>query len=161
MPDAFALLEQDHRTVESLFDQFEQSGDPDTALAICGELTIHALLEEELVYPLLASKVAHDLADEARQEHDQAKGLITQIESGVGQGADVSALLRQLRQDVQHHVQEEETEVFPRMREALPGLIESMGEDVTNRKDVLQTQMTEALSSSQPPSSVGNKATGS
>lgn len=159
MPHVFALLEQDHRTVENLFDQFEQSGDVDIALTICGELTIHALLEEELVYPVLATKVGHDLADEARQEHDQAKHVIVQIESGIGQGEDVSALVRQLKQDVQHHVQEEETEVFPRMREALPSLVESMGEDVVERKEALQSQMEEALTSGQPPSSVGNKAT--
>ncbi len=159
MSDVFALLEQDHRSVETLFDQFEQSADADVALTICQELTIHALLEEELVYPVLASKVAHHLANEAREEHDQAKLLISQIESGVGRGEDVSALVGQLRQDVQHHVQEEETEVFPRMRESLPTVVESMGEDVVQRKEVLQSQMQEALSSGQPPSSVGNKAT--
>ena len=118
MPDVFALLEQDHRTVKSLFDQFAQSGDPETALAICEELTIHALLEEELVYPVLATKVQGQMAQEARREHDEAKSIISQIESGIGRGEDVSALVQQLQQDVRHHVQEEEQEVFPKLAQA-------------------------------------------
>ena len=159
MPDVFALLSQDHRTVESLFEQFQRTSDPQTALAICSELTIHALLEEELVYPVLATKVGRDMADEARQEHDQAKAIISQIEAGVGQGDDVSALVSQLQQEMQHHGKEEETEIFPKMKSALPDMVAEMGQDVVERKEALQSKMTEALGSSQPPSSVGNKAT--
>ena len=160
MPDVFALLSQDHREVESLFDQFEQTSDPDVALAICEELTIHALVEEELVYPVLTTKAGEaKMADEARREHDEAKTLISRIESGIGRGEDVSSLVRQLKEDVQHHVQEEEGEIFPRMRSNAAGIVEAMGPDVVERKEQLQAAMAEARGSSQPPSSVGNKAT--
>jgi hemerythrin superfamily protein len=159
MPDVFAVLTEDHRKVESLFSQFEQTGDPETALAICRELTIHALVEEEMVYPVLANKVGTRLADEARREHNEAKVLISQIESGVGRGDDVSALVQQLQRDVQHHVHEEESELFPKMESEFPKMTGTMGEEVVRRKEALQAQMREAEDVSQPPSSVGNKAT--
>jgi hemerythrin superfamily protein len=157
MPDAFTQLEEDHRKVEGLFDRFAQSGDTDTALTICRELTIHAMLEEELVYPTLASNITTSLADEARREHNEAKTLISQIESGIGRGEDVSALVEQLRQGVQHHVQEEETEIFPRLRETLPEMVSEMGEEIAQRKETLQAKA-EGMSPSQAPSSVANKA---
>ncbi len=161
MPDVFSLLSDDHRKVDTLFEEFEQTGAPEVALEISRELTIHALLEEELVYPVLATKVDHQMADEGRAEHDQAKHLITQIEAGIGSGEDVSSLVRTLQEEVQHHVEEEENEIFPKMRETLPSVIESMGQEVLDRKQVLLSQMADVLGSAQPPSSLGNKATGS
>lgn len=69
MPEAFAILNDDHRKVEGLFKQYEQTNDPDIALEICNELTVHAMLEEELVYPVVATKVGSHYAEDARQEH--------------------------------------------------------------------------------------------
>src|SRR5947199_70842 len=117
MPDAFSILIQDHREVEQLFQQFAQTDNPGIAVKICDELTVHAMLEEELVYPILAVKVGHRYAQEARQEHDEAKSLISQIEQGLRSGDDVSPLVKELQQSVQHHVEEEERELFPKLRE--------------------------------------------
>ena len=161
MSDVFALLVEDHRTVDGLFQQFQQSNDPEVALQICQELTIHALLEEEMVYPVLATKVGTEMAQEARQEHRDAKALITQIESGVGAGEDVSELVQQLQEAVEHHVQEEENEFFPTLRKAVPETVSTMGPEVAERKEVLKRQMAEALDRNQPPSIVNQKATNS
>ena len=57
MPDVTTLLEQDHREVEQLFTEFEQTGDREIALQICQELEIHTTVEEEIVYPVLAEQV--------------------------------------------------------------------------------------------------------
>lgn len=163
MPDVFALLSADHRTVEGLFQQFAQSADPAVAQRICDELTIHAVVEEELVYPLLASKVGAALADEARHEHAEAKTLIAQIEAGLGtaggpdSGGDVKSLVKQLEQAIQHHVQEEESEVFPAMREKLPTLTAEMGDDVVHRKQELTEQMAEVRREGQSAAVVGHK----
>ena len=109
MPDVFSILSDDHRRVERLFSEFEQGGDPHVAQQICDELTVHAMVEEEMVYPVLASKAGYQgLAQEARHEHGEAKQLIEQIDAGVAAGEDVTALVRQLRESVQHHVEEEE-----------------------------------------------------
>jgi hemerythrin superfamily protein len=145
MPDVFSILSEDHRRVESLFSQYEQSGDPDVALQICDELTVHAMVEEELVYPVLSTKAGYQgLAQEAREEHDQAKQLVSQIDSGASSGQDVSDLVRQLKEAIQHHVQEEETDLFPKMQDKVPQLTKMMGDDVLARKETLQAEVLEA-----------------
>lgn len=161
MPDVFALLSEDHRKVEALFQEFESSGDPQVAMEICAELTIHAVLEEELVYPVLATKVARETADEARHEHQEAKQLVSQIEAGIENGDDISGLVQQLKASVGHHVQEEETEIFPKMEAQLPSLVETMGEDVLRRKQELLSNMQEAIDGPHQPSTVGHKPMGS
>ncbi len=143
-PDVFALLSEDHRNFERLFQQFHQNPDNETALQICDEVTVHALAEEELLYPILATKVHPGHAREARQEHQQAKSLISQIEGAIEQGGDVASLVSQLEQAIEHHVQEEETEVFPKIREAIPTFVESIGQDVVERKKALHEQLREA-----------------
>jgi hemerythrin superfamily protein len=159
MTDVFSLLEQDHRKVESLFQSFQGSNDPEVALQICRELTVHAMIEEELIYPVVATKVGVEMATEARREHDEAKQLISQIENGVGAGEDVSGLVGQLQEAVQHHVQEEENDIFPTLYKAVPETIDSMGDEVEQRKETLWAQMADAEDRNQPPSVVGNKAT--
>jgi hemerythrin superfamily protein len=157
MPDAFAMLKDDHRTVEQLFSQFQQSQDPAVALQICDELTVHAMLEEELVYPILATKVATGLASEARHEHQEAKQLVSQIEAGLNSGSDVSGLVQQLQESVAHHVEEEERELFPKMQEAVPGLVDYLGADLATRKTELQAQVAEARDLGQSSAVVANK----
>jgi hemerythrin superfamily protein len=149
-PDVFALLTHDHREVEQLFQQFEQSNDPQVARTICDELTVHSLVEEELVYPVLATKVNPGHAREARHEHEEAKQLIEQIDTALAGDGDVASLVSQLQQAVQHHVEEEESEVFPEMRERQPALVEAMGADVAERKKTLQAQVAEARSLGEP-----------
>lgn len=157
MPDVFALLMDDHRTVEGLFTQFEQSPDAAVATRICDELTVHAMLEEELVYPILATKVGTGLASEARHEHQQAKQLVSQIEAGLNAGNDVSALVQQLKESVNHHVEEEEHELFPKMQEAVPGVVDQLGHDVIARKEELHAQVAEARQLGQSTAVVSNK----
>lgn len=157
MPDAFALLSADHRTVEGLFQQYKGSQSPDTAQRICDELTIHAVVEEELVYPLLAVKVGTPMADEARKEHQEAKDLIGRIEAGLASGGDVAPIVNELEQAIQHHVQEEESEIFPAMREKLPTLVAELGDDIVARKQELVAQMEEVRSQGMSAAVVGHK----
>jgi iron-sulfur cluster repair protein YtfE (RIC family) len=157
MPDVFALLMDDHRTVERLFSQFEQSQDPAVAVQICDELTVHAMLEEELVYPILGTKVGTGLAQEARHEHQEAKQLVSQIEAGINAGNDVSALVQQLKESVNHHVEEEEQELFPKMQAAVPGIVDQLGEDIVDRKEELKAQVLQAREIGQSSAVVSNK----
>ena len=151
MPDVFSILSSDHRHLESLFSKFESSGDPQVAMDICDELTVHAMVEEELVYPVLASKAGYQgLAQEARDEHEEAKNLVEAIDAALAKGEDVAGLVRQLKESVQHHVQEEENELFPKMQARVPKLTEMMGEDVEARKEALQVQIREARDLNMP-----------
>lgn len=122
MPDPISMLEQDHRKVEALFADWQATKDAAVAEQICTELTIHATVEEQTVYPVLAEAVpqGEQLEEEAEQEHGEAKELITQIQQAGFTGPLVAELMEELISGVNHHVQEEEGEIFPKMRESLP-----------------------------------------
>src|SRR5689334_2556536 len=86
--DGIVLLREDHRSVEKLFKEFEEAtGDgrkEKLARQICLELTVHTAIEEEIFYPACEGKIDDDLLKESYVEHDAAKLLIAEIESGEG-----------------------------------------------------------------------------
>src|SRR5688500_20380541 len=106
MPSATQLLKQDHRTVEQLFEQFQQTRDFTVALQICTELTVHSQLEEELAYPVLED-VDSELERHAEEEHAEAKQLIAKIESAGRTTDEVVQWVTKLKDAVLHHVEEE------------------------------------------------------
>src|SRR3954453_12337479 len=136
--DAIALLKDDHRAVEKLFRDFESAksdGRKQTlARRICLELTVHTMIEEEIFYPACEGKVDEDLLKEAYVEHDAAKLLIAEIETGEGKGDDFfDAKVQVLGEQIEHHVQEEEKELFPQVRKA--GIdLDALGERLAVRK---------------------------
>jgi hypothetical protein len=147
-PDAIALLKQDHRTVEDLFEQFEKaSGEgrkQKLARQICMELIIHSKIEEEIFYPACEGKVEEDLIKEAYVEHDGAKVLIAEIEAGDGQSDEYfDAKVKVLQEQIEHHVEEEEKRMegmFAQARKA--GLdMDSLGEQLAARKEELQREI--------------------
>jgi hemerythrin superfamily protein len=149
-PDAISLLEADHREVDAYFDQFEdaESNDAKKALAsqICLAVKVHAQIEEELFYPAAREKTGDgDLIDEAVVEHAGAKILIAQIEA-MQPGQDLyDAKVKVLGEQVRHHVQEEEEELFPEVRES--GLdLEALGARMAERK----AELLALLSPTQP-----------
>ena len=122
-PDAIALLEADHRQVEVLFDRYESAGDDAEkgalAAEICLALKIHAQIEEELFYPPARAETGDaDLVDEAVVEHMGAKTLIAQIEAMKPGQPLYDAKVKVLSEQVRHHVDEEERELFPEARGA-------------------------------------------
>jgi hemerythrin superfamily protein len=145
--DAVALLKQDHRTVEELFEQFEKaSGDgrkQKLAEQICLELSVHAQIEEEIFYPACEGKVEEDLLKESYVEHDGAKVLIAEIISG-GPKEDeyYDAKVKVLSEEIEHHVEEEEKRMeglFAQAKKA--GLdMDALGEQLAARKAELTEQ---------------------
>ena len=132
--DVIELLQQDHRKVEGLFTDYQSSKDDETAEQICRELEMHTTIEEEIVYPRLA-EIDAELEQHAEEEHDKAKGLIARIRA---KPDDVAGLVEQLQQAVQHHVNEEETKAFPKMRARLGAELEDLGSAVEERKQTLK-----------------------
>lgn len=121
--DALELLKQDHREAEALFGQFEKlesNGQKEELTArICLALTVHTQIEEELVYPLARKDLQETkLIDEAEVEHAAAKLLIAEIESMSARDKLYDAKVTVLGEYVKHHVQEEENDLFPKMRAA-------------------------------------------
>src|SRR5437763_5826767 len=79
MPSVIKLIEQDHREVEELFSQFEQSGDKSLAMKICTELDAHSEAEEKAFYPVVRDEVDGAPVKEAEKEHGAARPLIGRI----------------------------------------------------------------------------------
>ena len=145
--DAIALLKEDHRKVEELFEHFEKAkGDgrkEKLALEICKELTIHTIIEEEIFYPAVEGKVDEDLLKESFVEHDAAKVLIAEIEAGGPSDEYYDAKVKVLKEEIEHHVEEEEKPkegLFAQTRVADIDLKE-LGERLAQRKEALQAEI--------------------
>jgi hemerythrin superfamily protein len=139
--DALTLLKEDHRAVEKLFKEFENAkGDgrkEKLARQICFELTVHTTIEEEIFYPACKGKIDEDKLKEAYVEHDAAKLLIAEIEAGSGKTDDFfDAKVQVLGEQIDHHVKEEEDELFPKVRKADIDT-KALGEQLAARKQEL------------------------
>jgi hemerythrin superfamily protein len=140
-PDALQMLKQDHRKVEALFARFERTrGDAQKqrlAETICQELTLHAQLEEQVVYPKVRRAIGDDdLMNEADVEHASAKDLIRQIQESSPSDEHYDALVTVLGEYVKHHVKEEEGEMFKKVRKSELDLAALAGE-MRERKSAL------------------------
>jgi hemerythrin superfamily protein len=148
--DALHLLAEDHKKVKKMFDEFEKIKDKaaiddeqkqllvETA---CAELTIHAQLEEELFYPAARDAIEEtDLLDEAEVEHASARQLITEL-AAMQPGDDLyDAKFTVLGEYVKHHIEEEEKELFPKIKKSDLDLIE-LAEDMQERKMILREEL--------------------
>ena len=141
--DAIQLLKADHREVEELFEKFEKaSGDgrkEKIARQICMELKVHTMIEEEIFYPALRGKIDDDDLDEAYVEHDGAKVLINDIEAGGPDEEFYEAKVKVLKEQVEHHVKEEEKQqgnLFQQAR-ATDVDLEALGQQMAARKEEL------------------------
>jgi hemerythrin superfamily protein len=143
--DAITLLESQHREVEEMFKKYEDLTDRAKASKkkiadqVCTALTLHAQIEEEIFYPATreASKETEDMVDEAVVEHAAAKDLIAQI-LGMDPDDDLyDAKVKVLSEQIEHHVEEEEQEMFPKVRELGLDLV-ALGQEMAMRMDELK-----------------------
>lgn len=141
--DAIGLLKADHKEVKTMVGQFNSSRSDSKkaqlAEQICAALEVHAEIEEEIFYPAAreALRKDGDLIDEAEVEHTSVKELIAKIKGGQP-GSDLwEAQVKVLGEYVNHHVKEEEGEMFPKVRKTRLDL-ESLGEQLAQRKAELQ-----------------------
>ena len=139
--DAIAALKSDHRLVEKAFAEFKKlsGGDyaPKKKLAdyICDELTVHMTLEEEIFYPDIKKKVkdAEDVVNEGVVEHAASKVLIKQIKGMKGKEELFDTKVLVLAEQVEHHVKEEEDEMFPKVLKSKVDVV-ALGERMAQRK---------------------------
>jgi iron-sulfur cluster repair protein YtfE (RIC family) len=123
-PDAIELLTTDHREVEQLFGQIESlpegAQQDEVVEQITRELSMHAAIEEQVLYPAMRRSLPDGDAkvDEAIEEHQQVKEALAEIER-LGSSPQRNQPLQKLMADVRHHVDEEETELFPQLRAAV------------------------------------------
>ncbi len=138
--DAFSLLKADHRKVEDLFSQLESaSGQAKMRVfeQIKMELELHTHIEEKFFYPALEKpKQTHDLTLEAYEEHDVVKKLLQQMGRAKSVTEEWEAQAKVLQENVEHHVEEEENELFPKAEAALSEEdIETLGEQMEAEKE--------------------------
>jgi hypothetical protein len=137
--DAVALLKADHRAVEELFEKYEatrgSANKAKRAQQICLELTIHATIEEEIVYPAVRGEVDDDMMDEAYVEHDGAKVLIAELMEGDVGDDFYDAKVKVLSEEIRHHVKEEEGRggIFAQAKKAGVDMA-ALGEQLSARK---------------------------
>ena len=143
--DAVQLLKSDHRDVKGLFEAYQALCDRQAshvekmavAQEICLSLSVHAQIEEELFYPAVRKAIGEDaLMDEALVEQAGAKDLIAQISTMKASDPLYDAKLTVLGVAIDHHVQEEHDEMFPKARNATIDLM-ALGARMQDRKEVL------------------------
>jgi hemerythrin superfamily protein len=149
--DATQLLKKDHKEVKALFKEFERlrgraaQKKQSVVAQICHALTVHAQLEEELVYPVLKELRSHEVKDliaEAAEEHRVAKTLIGELATLSPDGAQYDAKVTVLGEYVQHHVKEEEQELFPKAHKHLSAKrLRELGEAITARRQELDDEV--------------------
>jgi hemerythrin-like domain-containing protein len=120
--DPLRILKADHREVERLLDRLSDSDEgserQDALSELVTKLSLHMQIEEELVYPLVASEVGEDDEEEANIEHGLAREGLSKLESMVD-APGFGAAVEMLKGGIKHHVEEEEKELLPELRSAL------------------------------------------
>ena len=149
--DAVALLSSDHAEVKQMFEEYRQlvesnAGDDlrgELAAQICSALTVHAEIEEDIFYPAMRESLDDDLLlDQAEVEHGSARELVEQIEAMDPGDALYDATVLVLGEYVEHHVQEEENEIFPQAEKSGVDLDE-LGAELAERKRELMAELEE------------------
>jgi len=144
--DAISMLIEDHKKVKKMFMDFEKlmksegkEAEKGSLVAkICEELTIHTQIEEELFYPAVRAAINDDdLMDEADVEHAGAKDLIAQLEDMEPGDDHYDAKVTVLGENIDHHVMEEQDEMFPKAKKAKLDLA-ALGAQMLKRKQELQ-----------------------
>jgi hemerythrin-like domain-containing protein len=142
-PDALELIHSDHQEVSALFEQALNDGTPSAqrrkaTAQILQALTVHAEMEEQLFYPALrkaGGREDRDMVLEAYEEHGVVKDLVAKIEAIQGRDETLKAKLTVLKELVQHHVKEEESEVFGEARKRLGDeRLQALGEEMQRFK---------------------------
>lgn len=141
--DAITLLKQDHRKVEELFSQFEGLGDrahksrAKIVQQIILELTIHTRIEEAIFYPAFKQEAEEkDLILEAVEEHDVVKYVLRRLKDLEETDETFDAKVTVLKELVDHHVQEEEKEMFKQARQLFDtNRLKELGEKLRDAKE--------------------------
>lgn len=155
--NAVAMIKEDHRRVERLYQDYQRLDGPPAEQRpvvehICHELESHVKLEEDIFYPAVQARVPEDgpaLVAEAIKEHREMKRLIGQLQSGGLADADYNKTVHQLMRGVQHHVREEEEEMLPQAEQQLGNSLAQLGMQTQQRKQELRAAMSTVEQSGQ------------
>ena len=138
-PRAIAMLKEDHRVFDRLFKEFEEATGKrklEIAQELCLRITMHSKIEEEVFYPAIRGKVDEDEIEEAIVEHQAAETIIEELEEMDGSEELYDAKVHVLGEQLRHHIEEEETEMFEEAKRS--GLdLEVIGQRMQAKQDEL------------------------
>ncbi|MGH8136724.1 MAG: hemerythrin domain-containing protein [Steroidobacteraceae bacterium] len=166
--DAIAMLTADHEKVKALFKKLEKLKESDGAdeekaalvKQVCNELKVHAEIEEEIFYPAVREEIdAADLMDEALVEHAGAKNLIAELEEMSPDDELYDAKVTVLGEQIQHHVKEEEGDMFPKAKKAKVDTT-ALGGQMAERKSELMEELDMEDDQETKPAVAKSKVTG-
>jgi hemerythrin-like domain-containing protein len=149
--DAIEMLKADHEKVKGLFRQYEAAGDrayqkkQSIAEEVFTEITVHSTLEEELFYPAVKAetdKQGQELVAESVEEHHVVAMLIEELKALDPKDERYDAKFTVLMENIEHHIEEEEDELFPEAEDVLGDEIEELGAQMKERKDQLMASLT-------------------
>lgn len=162
--DAIELLTTDHAEVEQMFRQVESMPGSDSRNQLVGdivrELSVHAAIEEQILYPAMRKALpdGDTLVQEAIEEHQQVKETLSAIERADSPDQR-DPLLVQLMGNVRHHVDEEETELFPKLRASIgQEELRTMGAELAKAKKLAPTHPHPNAPNTPPGNVVGGAA---
>ena len=140
--NAIDLLESQHRLVEKLFERYEKENHRDRKLKlfeqIADNLAAHASIEEQIFYPSAYVGELKELLREAVEEHLAAKRVIADLLSMKPSDENFDAKVTVLKELIEHHVEEEEKDLFDKVASALPEeKLQALGEQMQELFDDL------------------------
>jgi hemerythrin superfamily protein len=143
--DATAMLMSDHKEVKALFKEFEKADSKQKKAElvgkICAELEVHMQIEEEIFYPAVKAALKdHELVPEGEVEHASVKELIAQVKGVKPDGETYDARVKVMGEMIEHHVKEEETEMFPKAKKTKLDM-EALGAKMAQRKEELSAKV--------------------
>jgi hemerythrin superfamily protein len=144
--NAIQLLEADHQRVKDLFEQFRSAGErahkkkQGLAEQVFTELRVHTRLEEEVFYPAVREQDG-DLSGtiaESLEEHHVVDVLMEELQGLSPEEEPYEAKFTVLMENVEHHIEEEESELFPKAKKRLGKELDQLGQAMADRKEELQ-----------------------
>jgi len=137
--DAFTLMKKDHKNVKGLFKKIIKAGDPDEQADLFkelkNELDAHAYMEENAFYPAMKEQQeTHDLALESYEEHHMMKELLEELSELSPESEEWMPKMKVLQENMEHHIQEEEEEMFPKAKKILGAKAKEVGEEMEQVK---------------------------
>jgi hemerythrin superfamily protein len=145
------MIEQDHRKVESLFEEIKKAKDAKKSMKLFNEiykeLNLHAKAEELVFYPAMREyDETAEFIEEAEEEHADAETFLEEMKEFNPKDAEFKEKLEELVKAVKHHVEEEESEIFEAVRKCMDDKqLQALGKEFETAKSKLQDEVQEAL----------------